>query len=462
MFVCLHSFLHFVLMVRRRNDNRFIAALKFLDRNQDNIKYAADWVRNVSASGKVERRGSSSTISGSNTTPKRKSNPNAMDTSADSPGQVYEKKGSSRKRRSYLAATSKSKGFFRKGSRKGSYLDNVGNGVTVCREYGSAAALPLLTECAYIGHVTCTVDHTLLLVANAIVKFWAVKNDLPYTELSQIVVPSGISNQQIDLFGKQEPAAAANVTVSNVSIIAGTTTFLQVVTKMKDDIKTFYSVNPYGVLTVLKTQLAAAGQMYKQYDLRRAKLVLRMKSSLKIQNRTKSVSGGVEDDDVDNVPIYGKHYSGNGNYIGYTGYDGSGRMINYIMPNKDQSNGHLQFNITTGVLAEPPRKKQLINVDKLGKAHLDPGEIKTSVIYHTIRIGLNKLFLKLKMHATQLPVVPLGNYRVFAFEKMIKTGSDDTSSKVMSIAYELDEKSSCVFSAPKIFTDNTNLILENA
>lgn len=379
-----------------------------------------------------------------------------------SPGQEYVKNNEKRKRRSYGAITSKSKGRFNPGTKKKKfYLDKKTAGVSVCREMGDATALTTNAQSVLVGHATCTVEHTMFLVACAISKFWAIKNDLQWTELSQFILPTiGYSTRVVNIYGKAEPKSVTSSTVLTTNIIGASTTWLSFVTDIATKLRDFFRTNPYGLLTQLQDEISGSGIVYKTYDLRRAKVLLTMKSTLKIQNRTKSVSGATNDDDVDNVPIYGKSYSGSGNFIGYNNYDSSGRNVEYIMPASSQTSGDVKQTYLAGVMSEPPRVSQLVNVSKSGKAHLDPGEIKTSVVYHTIKIGLNQLFIKLKMHASQTPLISLGNFRYFVFEKMIKTGTD-IASQTMSIGYELDEKSYCVFTAPKIFVENTQIILAN-
>lgn len=381
-----------------------------------------------------------------------------------SPGMLLERRGLVVKRRAAPASSSRSKGFFKKGKRKATFLDKGSLGIAITAEYGqSVSSMGVYTDCFYIGHSTITFANFLYDISNAMVKFISTKLGMEITDMSNIAVPAGHTSHSWTFWGYNSPQDAS-IILTAFTITAGTSTWNDIRNTFQIALTGRLSTDPYFQLTWCECTHSTGGASHLtgKYNLRRARVNWRVKSSLKIQNRTVNVAGNVDADDVDNVPIYGKYYEGNGNYIKAPSNDLAGRDDIYISPQAGSYQGILQATADSGSqLAEPPRPSQLQNVKRHGKAHLDPGEIKTSVIYHNIKIGLNRLIAAMCYRHAIVNRSQLGNYRVFAFEKMIKTGLE-TEITQMKYAYELDEKRFISITAPKIGLTNTVLMLSNS
>lgn len=149
-----------------------------------------------------------------------------------------------------------------------------------------------------------------------------------------------------------------------------------------------------------------------------------MKADLKIQNRTVNVvEADNQSDDINNCPIYGKSIEGKANgaeVIGMT----SGN--NYSLAANERT-GLIQMTPAVDELAEPLDYQRFKPVSKIGKIHLDPGQIKTSVLTKKFKISFNKFFNAFNPQAAPATNVDVGKmvynpyvkYRVFALEKML-------------------------------------------
>lgn len=366
--------------------------------------------------------------------------------------------------RGYGAKNSKSKGFFKRGRKVKSYLDRGTGGVEFCIESGGILAPTSGVDCQWVGHATATYANLLNDLSYALTKWVALKLNTTVTDFAQECKNDG---DGYDIIGQGVPRNNLGVVDAfNQTIVVGTTTWATLANGIRTQLFTYLETYPYGVLTNLLIRRRNAPKEIENYDMRRARLTFKCKSSLKIQNRTINSAGNTEADEVDNVPLYGKSYEGNGNYIKYipSGQFSapfysiigttSGTVVNtgFMQETFDKSQS----------MSEPPKASQLFNVSKNGKCHLDPAELKTSVIFHTITISLNTFFNKFRIQGTMVPETKLGNYRLFAFEKMLKTGPEATAATQMKIAYEVDEKRYCKISVPKSPVTNTVVNLLNA
>lgn len=171
-----------------------------------------------------------------------------------------------------------------------------------------------------------------------------------------------------------------------------------------------------------------------------------MKLDLKIQNRTVNVATDDQADDVNNVPIYGKTYEGYGLGAVYNAVDST----NNIQFCANPTTGAIVNTPTLSELQEPLEYQKFEKVTKIGKIHLDPGQIKTSVLTKKFTASFQYLLHELN------PALANGfngsgqrnningrfsSYRMFAVEKMIdsSTTSPETRTAV-TIAWEHNMK----------------------
>jgi len=167
---------------------------------------------------------------------------------------------------------------------------------------------------------------------------------------------------------------------------------------------------------------------------------LEVKSTLKIQNRTADADGLDATDDVDVTPLYGKFYEANGTYLKTrkNNVDNGAAPINI---SGDPFTGTVVKVDDDSFLKEPPQGKvEFSNCKAVGKAHLEPGEIKTSTLVDNFKMYFSTIH-QMVVPLTGLPTVPvfntnsrermMGKLRVFCLEKMLNVGN-----QVVNIAYE--------------------------
>jgi hypothetical protein len=169
------------------------------------------------------------------------------------------------------------------------------------------------------------------------------------------------------------------------------------------------------------------------------------KSALKIQNRTVSTLGD-EADDVDNVPLYGKSYEGNGTGTVHIRMPRTDISPPSFYANKETSVILEEFNnAENGAPREPPETTQFDKITKEGKIKLEPGEIKTSVLNWSTSTSFDNLWaITSPIGTVATNRKPFGKFRLFAIEKMIhfSAASDSTIKTVYEINMDLSTKMS--------------------
>lgn len=361
------------------------------------------------------------------------------------------------------ASTSKSSGFFKAGRRQYDAFDQMAKkGVVLCREQGGVLTAPTCNA-AWIGHATVTKDVIIDLLSKVIVKFCAGKMQQTINDFDQVIIPNSHARKVIKLIYRRNPSAEPQS--ANYLIDPTTTTWEILAQNIETTLRSELASNnlefQFCSLVIASTNsITGSTEVYdrKTFDLYGATVSLVVKSALKIQNRTVNVETGTEDD-VDNVPLYGKSYEGSGNFLTFRShgvYDDANINNHPAEIHFPQSIGVRPMNPVVDLceapvityaagpqtyFCEPPKLSQLYNAKKIGKAHLDPGQVKTSVLSFSTRINLTKLFRSMARGANSLEIetFSMGNYRVFCLEKMIQAVAT-SSTNAVKVAYEVDHK----------------------
>lgn len=164
-------------------------------------------------------------------------------------------------------------------------------------------------------------------------------------------------------------------------------------------------------------------------NLRKAVFHFYSKSTLKVQNRTVNATGG-DEESVDNVPLYGKAYFGKGSGTQAYTKDSSGYVIAGSGFHGDVATGTIAKVPTEKWYQEPVPASHFIRVLKVGKVHLDPGHIKTSVLDGRYTISLDKFYKLLRVEIAPTGPAPytyyhdrsiMGVYRFMILEKMLNS-----------------------------------------
>lgn len=351
------------------------------------------------------------------------------------------------------ASHSQSGGFLTTTHRKKNQMERIAKyGVTSVRENGVVIAAPDLGagnednyfESVVVGHATHEPYLALDDLARALIKMVANKMNVDLKDFSQVAIPTGASDPVITFDYYAQNAAFNSV----LPCTPGTTTWDALKTSLRNAvlINDTNNTNTGYSRFVSFSFKRSATSLIEKYDLQKAKVQYYVKSSLKLQNRTLSTSGSAEDDVVDQQPIHGKGYYTEGrNFLTQAIKGGSLADSDIIGPIGSYTaapavGAAIRWN-STNTLKEPPMKTQLIGVKQTGKAHLDPGQIKTSVLVDSRTVGLNWYWNKL--NARKLAAQPQNSYfgkaRYFVLEKMLSMGKPAFTTAIR-VAFEVDHK----------------------
>lgn len=168
-------------------------------------------------------------------------------------------------------------------------------------------------------------------------------------------------------------------------------------------------------------------------DLTGTTLDIYVKSSMKLQNTTTSAAGS-EADEVDNVPVNGKSYWGKGN--GTTSY--RDRRVEATFWGREDCGTIMKVGTIANGLAEMPPAGYFRNVKTVGKARINPGIIKYSNLTDQVTVSLNWLLKYLLGTERQTDKQPIGQFRFFGFEHVLKAASDAPAIKIFGeINYQI-------------------------
>lgn len=304
-----------------------------------------------------------------------------------------------------------SAGFFKGGNReqKKKYSYYATKGTILNLEYGGQTSDINTT---IIGHSTCSQQYMALIAAKAILKkFLTLMQKMPVDqEDSPFSVPVGAQ------FVIDRKDTYDDDTITPVIIGVPGNSFRIIAQNLQNQLLSDNNQRQF----IKMYYQESGGTAAKVMHLKNAKLEFTVKSTLKIQNRT--LANESEDssstDVVDATPLYGKSYEGNGtgtNYVGKVGSTGevvADRFFAVI----DKVPGGINS------LQEPPIGKLFTQVKKMAKAHLEPGQIKTSVLTENLKTNLNTFMHRISGSALDSKqFLKIGKFRFFGFEKMIES-----------------------------------------
>lgn len=189
--------------------------------------------------------------------------------------------------------------------------------------------------------------------------------------------------------------------------------------------------------------ISSAYMLQSTLDLTSARVQIVARSELKVQNRTLNSTGNNQSDNVDNVPIDGKFFEYKTNSTIYRDY------ATPAASNKQGISTSPDYGTLPKLPVDPtgtsmydkiPLTSQFIGVKKEGSAHLDPGEIKTSVMTDQTTMTISKLIYLLYARSsaglsTGIQQCWIGKTRLFAYEKMINAVAMSETNQ-FNLAYE--------------------------
>jgi len=332
-------------------------------------------------------------------------------------------------RRVGSAANSKSKGFFAPAKKHTSMADKyIENGIVIKQEIGTVYTSQ--RNVAVVAHSTMpAIQVGITLCAALIKKLFTlaghkIKND------QELLLDGAYYDGIVRIEFKAKDGAA--IQTFDFTVTAATTSLQTLRTAMQAWFTTlFVSGNTFQMLKLrLYMQygtLANALDLKSEIDLTTATVDLYGKSALKLQNRTVNTTANDQDSDVDNVPIFGKYFEFKSNGTIYRDYNKPVAADNPMVTT------HTQFGLLyannasetdTNMYKELPERTQFVGCSKSASSHLDPGEIKTSVIQSQKIYPFSKLFQLVYGQTANNTGGSnqfwFGYTRLFAWEKMIQ------------------------------------------
>lgn len=298
------------------------------------------------------------------------------------------------------------------------------------------------TDVVYIGHSTRVAHQEFAIVMRALLKslFFQDSSYVPTFEatasigvLAQLTIRYYLNPLTATLSTLTVPIALADTfeTITG-NLITGMLTLVDLAGGVQMNFESL----------TLDKLIGAVYIRFAFIDLTATKIHQHCVSTLKIQNRTTNV----DDDDidvVDNLPLHGKVYEGNGNAAIHKGT----RITPYTPFTASESNGYIKASTSATMpnhLREPPPKNAFQGVKKHGNVSLEPGDIKESKLTSTWKQGFNVWFAELQRIGTgwlnnTYRLSSKGQFRFFGLEKKIGGAADAD----ISIQCELDNKWGC-------------------
>lgn len=287
--------------------------------------------------------------------------------------------------------------------------------------YERASEISTTQQVAWVGHVSAAANDVLVLMWRAIIKQLFAKANVNIRNLFDDVKLAPYSLTQGDQVTVCFDTSDGVQTLVN-SIVPGTawifdqfvTIFYSNASLRAPDVKLKYimfkpSENALGAFSDPPTTRLDLDHMY---------IKLYTKSSMKIQNRSVNASGA-NSENVDNVPVYGRSYGGTG--TGAVQLAGINTAVATQLIG-DSTTGFIAGSSADPGLQEPIHQMYFQYVSQKGKVHMDPGYIKTSVLYHKQNYSLNRLNQMISQITTNTKQRNVfGKFRFFGIERMLDT-----------------------------------------
>lgn len=363
------------------------------------------------------------------------------------------------------ASHSSSKGFVKGGSKKIKSEDIFATrGIVVHREQGGVVSTngTEKAQALLIGHSNFTKSQLLYDICTSLVKMIATKmgRNIASFDDSVFAAGSGIGLEYVWImeYGTHPAASVSPFSIVSVPGVNQSWTYVRdtlfsQMTSLINAHSGFY-LNKWWVQQ--KDNNSSIPNYYPivEIDMMKCRVQLYCKSAMKFQNRSINSTGNTDSNDVDNVPLYGKTYNGYGNYVivSNVGYATDTNTVvatpNFINLKASSS--------SNPVLREPLGKSQIVKAKTIGKIHMEPAEIKTSILVYRKSHNLNSLLRQLARvgnETTNSQFIELGRFRFIHMEKMLQAVAT-TDINAFNVAWEVDQKTGVICTAPKVRVTN--------
>lgn len=266
-------------------------------------------------------------------------------------------------------------------------------------------------NCVYVGHATNPLLQTTQIVMMAFVK--AIFRDLGIKIPSmESVVDGSVAGDAIVIQYRVNREVATGLTTHTESIF-GVTYFA-----VADALATWMGGLPEQVefdSCYLNITPATSLFPFRSWNLLNTRIMVTSTSTLKFQNRSVNETGDEDTNDVDNVPLIGRSYSGKG-----TGTEWNNGTLG-VKPFYADRFGLINKDGDTEGMKEPPFGQLFSQVKKSGGISIHPGSIKISKLSHKINLTLNRFHRMFDDHTygSTYPAGSMGKFEFYGVEKVI-------------------------------------------
>jgi len=347
------------------------------------------------------------------------------------------------------SSNSRSAGFFKTdGLTPNQMTKFLNQGVILHNEHGEVIT-DAVRQVIYVGHSTTPAKSIMKVTFAALLKTLFKKAGLKIKNWDSPILFGANIPARVELSyklkeGDQETLVAFVLTIASTldNVASAMMTWINIFNadsfpKVLTRIAYYHDIGTFGSSRLIAYDL----------DLSSCTVEFLCLSHLKIQNRTINSTGNDQADDIDNVPIYGRSFDVNNTGTQFRDYNqpaSAGKPILVTDPEFGSINYAPQPAATgTTFYNEVPLPQQIVGCKSHGKAHLDPGQIKTSKLVTTKTSGLNKIISLYKTYNqitnTNVDMFWMGQSRFFGFEKMINAVAM-TSTNQFNLAFEHDLK----------------------
>lgn len=338
---------------------------------------------------------------------------------------------------------SMSAGFVRLPKRNSKRIDDVAKfqriGCVQTNEVSGTVTCPTTVDTVYFGHITCPVSQLNFIFCESLLKKLHYDLGVPIRSSQEVLSPLTVGDQII--FNFQTKMNGATALTLNFNFIALDTLSIQAARLVG---LLFNNATNYSELDLVGVRFApqaTSNFSFKRWDAGRIRVRFASKSSLKVQNVSAYSATDDEADNVANIPLYGKTYSGNNTGVQFqgrqviVGSNFTGGISTGVIFNQPDSNDNMY-------LKEPINAKTLGSKVVGGKIKIDPGHLVTNVLNwkkgYTMANYLTLVYDQINQ-TDVAPFIKIGKFCFYGLEKMINLGP--TAGGNMKFFYEINLQS---------------------
>lgn len=291
-------------------------------------------------------------------------------------------------------------------------------------------------QTVFVGHANYGFGLLLKSFARALVKMILNRNGITFEAFTDQVLV-GMIGDIIRIRHKDSYLAGAP-TNANFTIGAGIYDLIadQIVGHL------ISKTNQYQMFDISYVPAVGSGFKFVNIHMKNAKVSISSVSEFVIQNRTQSKLDDDEVEKIDNQPVRVKAYLGYGNGTQIAGSQSIGQP-EFVA---GENNGVIDIVpiLQQNDQQEPPNARYFAQCYAQGSFILDPGQSKTSALYHSSTYTQSSFFAKAlygNLGNWNYTLMKLGKHKIFCVEKLIDCVAAQPD---VSVGFEHNLKIGCV------------------